>query len=318
MASQDLPSNPYATKSPQRLSAPLKQAAGTVGAPPVYRPQPAATSVSRGGFAAAPPAYPPRLAGAPPAGPTVQRRTQGAPIPAQNSRIQISAPPIYRPAQSAYRLKAAAQTKPMPGFATQQRTPLPASLRSRLMRGPMPGIIQRAASDKAKLEKLFNDAMSQANFAEADQIEKLMSKLPGDSMPKTFGVSDEDACDLTYRNTQIRFTFEAGLRAKLTKLQTTVGGDLMCALGPNCYVQANSEIKVDADGKEVWTSKSGTVHRTAPPIDHYSPDWKDRLAELIKKNYDVQKFATEGKKLYNAAPLRIIHKTCNSKRNGGG
>jgi hypothetical protein len=325
MPPEGLPHISPAVESRGAASARLQRATGSIGAPPAYRPQTAASGVARsgfgaaatGGFGAGPPVYRPGAPDTRTNNGALQRKTSVAPIPAQSPRIQLYAPPVYRPAGSAYPLKSAAQryAGPMQVRSVQQRTALPTSLVSRSMRGRMPGTIQRAVLDKETLEKMYHDAWSNNDFDKVDQIEKLMSQLPGDSMPKTFGVSDEDACDLTYKNTQVRFTFEAGKRAQLTKAQTVLG-KLMCALGASCYVAPNSEIKVDSSGKEVWTSKSGNVHKTAPPIDHYSPDWKDRLSALVKKNYDVQTFTTEGKKAYNQAPLRIIHMVCNSKRNG--
>jgi hypothetical protein len=51
------------------------------------------------------------------------------------------------------------------------------------------------------------------------------------------------------------------------------GGKLICAL-------CNREIELDANGKEVWFSKSGREHRTRPPIDHVDPDWILRVREI--------------------------------------
>lgn len=317
MPSQGLPRIAAAATGARAASVQLQQRTETCVAPPVYRPQPAASSVPRSGFGAAPPTYRPGVPDARSNRFTLQRRIQGSSVSAQSPRIQLSAPPVYRPTQTTYQLKT--DVRPTAGrmqVSTVQRASLPAALVARQMRGQMLGTIQRAVMDKAQLEKMYNDAMSGADFDTADKIEKQLASLPGDSMPKTFGVSDEDSRDLVYKGKQVRFSFVAGLRAKLTATQTT-GGKLKCALGTSCYVDSiNYEIKVNSSGKEVWTSASGNTHETAPPIDHYSPDWKDRLAALEKKNYDVATFAVKGKELYNAMPLRIIHMVCNSKRNG--
>jgi hypothetical protein len=99
----------------------------------------------------------------------------------------------------------------------------------------------------------------------------------------------------------------------------TSGGKLHCALGASCFVfkaTGSDEIELNKNGKEEWVSVGGNKHETAPPIDHYSPDWKDRLNALMKKKLDVANFKIQGEALYNAPPLRVIHMTCNSKRNG--
>jgi ribosomal protein S18 acetylase RimI-like enzyme len=177
--------------------------------------------------------------------------------------------------------------------------------------------IQRAAKSKQQLEEEYNDAMEAQDYDRADQLDEEMGKLPGDTA-QTLGTSDEDGCDLSYKNKQIRFTWDAGARTALIKAQTDKSG-LHCGLGANCYMvpkNGNDIIALNAKGKEEWMSKGGNKHETAPPIDHYSPDWKDRLKALMKRNYDVQKFTLQGQALYNAKPLRIIHMVCNSKRNG--
>ena len=172
---------------------------------------------------------------------------------------------------------------------------------------------------KADLERHFLEAMEKGDFDAADEIDKQMRQMPGDSA-QTFGTSEEDVYDLTYKGKQLRFGWPKGLRAKLTALQTA-SGKLYCALGAaHCYVAKTTgshEIVVNGSGKEVWVSKGGNAHQTAPPIDHYSPDWKDRLAAVEKKGYDVATFAVKAYEQYIAPPLRIIHMICNSKRNGG-
>ncbi len=220
-----------------------------------------------------------------------------------------AAPPVYRPDRSTPQLKPA-----FGAAAPPIRLLGPPAYRPTVQPKFASGVIQRAA--KSTLNDDYDDAMAEQNWDLADQIEKKMNSLPGDRMPKTFGAKDEDDYDLTYKSTQIRFSFATGLRGKLTAAQTK-GGKLYCALGPSCYVDpVTSEIKVDGSGKEVWNSVSGNEHKTKPPIDHYNQDWKDRLAALIKKGYDVQTFAVKGKEAYNADSLRIIHMKCNSKRNG--
>jgi hypothetical protein len=171
------------------------------------------------------------------------------------------------------------------------------------------------SSSKQDLEEAYLKAVSEGNDKLADKLDEMMRKLPNDSM-QTFGsYDDEDSYDLTYKNKQIRFCWEKGLREKLIQQQTQ-NGKLMCGLGNNCYLfqDTGGVIALSKDGKEEWVSKNNNDKKTAPPIDHYNSDWKDRLAALEKKGYDVQTFQTEGQKLYNAPSLRIIHRYCNSKR----
>ena len=194
----------------------------------------------------------------------------------------------------------------------QRSVPLPPP------RSPVKPVLQCAVPSKADLEEAFLAAMEMGDDKAADEIDAQMRQMPGDSA-QTFGTSEEDAYDLTYRGKQLRFGWPKGLRAALTVKQTA-SGKLYCALGVNCYVYKASgshEIAVDSNGKEVWVSKgSGKTHYTAPPIDHYSPDWKDRLAAVEKKGYDIATFAAKAYEQYIADPLRIIHMHCNSKRNG--
>lgn len=101
-----------------------------------------------------------------------------------------------------------------------------------------------------------------------------------------------------------------GLYAKQLK-----GGQLYCGV-------CNGAIAL-VGGKEVWTSKSGKKHKSQPPIDHFSPDWIVRLAELkdwlgaqqlAGKTYnqvDTRKFVVEA---FHKSPLRITHMVCNSAR----
>lgn len=177
-------------------------------------------------------------------------------------------------------------------------------------------VVQRAslASADMDLQEAFDDAMADGDEEEIRKIEALMG--PWSGMPKTIGASDDDSRDYNYKGTQVRFSFAAGLREKLMKAQTTAG-NVACGLGALCYVSPNSAIALTG-GKEIWSSKGGTPKATAPPIDHYSPDWKDRLVKLEadakKGNWDVAKYREEGIKLYNQPPLRVIHMFCNSKR----
>lgn len=225
----------------------------------------------------------------------------------------LQAKPVTSPASPTPHVRAALAA------AVQTRTALPSKVSPMIPpKSLVRPVLQCAMPSKADLERHFLEAMEKGDFDAADEIEKLMGRMPGDSAQK-FGTSEEDVYDLTYKGKQLRFGWPKGLRAKLVAAQTA-SGKLYCALGVNCYVAKNTgsnEIEVNGSGKEVWVSKSGTTHYTAPPIDHYSPDWKDRLAAVEKKGYDVATFGTKAYEQYIAAPLRIIHMYCNSKRNGG-
>lgn len=178
-----------------------------------------------------------------------------------------------------------------------------------------PNVVQRAMSSKESLEQQLNQALEDGDMDLFDEISNKMSKLPNDSMQKFGSDDDEDRFDLTYKSTQIRFTWDKGLREKLMKSQVN-NGKLMCGLGTSCYLykETGGVIVINKDGKEEWKSKNSNDKKTAPPIDHYNKDWKDRLADLLKKNHDVLTFKTEGQKLFNAPYLRILHRHCNNKR----
>lgn len=244
------------------------------------------------------------------------RTAQAKPGPAPARSPQP--PPQQRPAAHVQAACRAIQAKPATGANPPAPRVLPirpALPSPRIVPAP---VIQRASRSKQELEEAFNDAMSRGAFDEVDELEKVMSALPGDTA-QTFGTDEEDVYDLTYKGKQLRFGWPKGLRQKLMASQTILG-KLYCALGANCYVSkttGSQEIVLNKNGKEEWLSKGGNKHETAPPIDHYGPDWKDRLAAVEKKGYDVKTFATKAYESYVAAPLRIIHLVCNSKRNGG-
>lgn len=150
---------------------------------------------------------------------------------------------------------------------------------------------------------LFNDPSDDR----IDEIDSMMEEISGkDPSGQSYGTRNGDDYDYTYKGKKLRFSFTKGLREALIKANKKAnGGKLIC---PHC----NKEIVLDKNGKEVWTSKNGNEHRTAPPIDHHNPAWSKRLADLEKKNFPVEKMMLEGRKIYNALPLRILHMTCNS------
>lgn len=136
-----------------------------------------------------------------------------------------------------------------------------------------------------------------------DLIHEAMEHKTGRSATGPAYGGNSDEYDYTYQGKQLRFNFKKGLREKLIKAQIK-GGKLICA-------HCNKEIKLQ-NGKEVWTSKSGKQHATAPPIDHHNPAWSQRLKKLESRNLSILKMKEEGTKAYNAMPLRILHMTCNS------
>ncbi|HEX6902617.1 MAG TPA: hypothetical protein VF789_23055 [Thermoanaerobaculia bacterium] len=267
-----------------------------------------------------PPSPPP--AATRPLAPHVQaamvRTAQAKPGPGPAPARPQQPPPQQRPAAHVQAACRTVQAKPATGVTPPAPRVVPVRLpliQPRIV--PVP-VIQRASRSKEDLEKAFMDALSRGADDEADELEKLMSAMPGDTA-QTFGTDEEDAYDLTYKGKQLRFGWPKGLRQKLMLAQTKFG-KLYCALGVNCYVAKSTgsdEIVLNKNGKEEWISKGGNKHETAPPIDHYSPDWKDRLSAVEKKGYDVKTFATKAYEAYIAVPLRIIHMVCNSKRNGG-
>lgn len=101
------------------------------------------------------------------------------------------------------------------------------------------------------------------------------------------------------------------------KTAQTVSGVLYCAI-------CKGAITLDISGKEVWKSKSGKKHYTRPPIDHDSPDWIVRLANVKKKadqtygNADnlsyTEKLTVRGwiEDAFHEDDLRIAHMKCNS------
>ncbi|WP_052599748.1 hypothetical protein [Aureispira sp. CCB-QB1] len=159
-----------------------------------------------------------------------------------------------------------------------------------------------------ELEEKGNDLLYEnPNDDRIDEIDSMMEEISGkDPSGQSYGTRNGDDYDYTYRGKLLRFSFTKGLREKLIKANKKANsGKLIC---PHC----KKEIVLDKNGKEVWISKSKKEHRTAPPIDHHNPAWSKRLADLEKKNLPVDKMMVEGRKIYNALPLRILHKTCNS------
>ena len=247
-------------------------------------------------------------------GKTAQAKLGPDPAPARPP--QPSSP--QRPAAHVQAACRAVQAKLPQGVPPPAPRVLPVRLAPPLPRTVPAPVVQRAARSKKELEEAFNDALRRGAFDEADDIDQEMRNLPGDTA-QTFGTDEEDAYDLTYKGKQLRFGWPKGLRQKLMLAQTKFG-KLYCALGANCYVSkitGSEEIELNKNGKEEWISKGGNKHETAPPIDHYGPDWKVRLAAVEKKGYDVKTFAEKAYEAYLADPLRIIHMVCNSKRNGG-
>lgn len=159
-----------------------------------------------------------------------------------------------------------------------------------------------------KLEEEGNELMSEDSKDDRiDEIDVMMEEISEKSPTgQSYGAFNGDDYDYTYRGTKLRFSFEKGLREKLIKANKKANaGKLIC---PHC----RQEIVLDENGKEVWISKSKKKHRTAPPIDHHKPAWSKRLADLEKKSLPVDKMMLKGREIYNALPLRILHKTCNS------
>ncbi|QDC10179.1 hypothetical protein FHY55_13385 [Oceanicola sp. D3] len=103
------------------------------------------------------------------------------------------------------------------------------------------------------------------------------------------------------------------VRGSLMKGQT-IGGKLVCAI-------CRKPIDIDDAGKISYKSKSGRLHREAPPIDHYGPDWRHRKRKVerdpVYRRGGVQKQYKMLMNAYNAMPLRITHRHCNLARSKG-
>lgn len=166
-------------------------------------------------------------------------------------------------------------------------------------------------SELQELENELYSSGSKYKDEDLDLVAQAMSEIIGrDPSGDSFGTRDADDYDLTYKGRQVRFSFYPKLRKKLmAQNRAANNGELIC---PHCQ----EEIELDQNGKEVWDSKSGKTHKTAPPIDHHNPSWKKRLAALEKKNLSVDAFAQQGRELYNAPELRILHMKCNSSIGG--
>lgn len=128
-------------------------------------------------------------------------------------------------------------------------------------------------------------------------------------------VEDKDGdTSLTYsQSNRIGVSWAKGLREQLTAHQTDKQG-LKCAI---CY----KVIKTDGQGRIAYTSKSGKIHIERPPIDHFNPDWADRLRSLEKMpayiNANLPAKKTLLQKLYNSPGLRITHRGCNLTKKPG-
>lgn len=121
---------------------------------------------------------------------------------------------------------------------------------------------------------------------------------------------EEDASDLTYRQTQIRPSWDSKVYPTLQTLQTK-DGILYCGV-------CDEEIELESNGNEKYPPDLKYKNQTRPHIDHYNPDWADRLKLLIsrqqRERWDVQRYTQEINAAFNAKPLRIAHKRCNLTR----
>lgn len=181
----------------------------------------------------------------------------------------------------------------------------PKQKRSKTILKDNPKLVKQVMKE---LEEKGNDLIAE-DFGDEriDEIDEMMEEISGKSPSgQSYGAFNGDDYDYTYRGTKLRFSFEKGLREELIKANKKANaGKLTC---PHC----KKEIVLDKNGKEVWISKSKKEHRTAPPIDHHNPAWSKRLTTLESKNLPVDKMMEKGREIYNAHPLRILHKTCNS------
>lgn len=125
---------------------------------------------------------------------------------------------------------------------------------------------------------------------------------------------EDDTRDYTYRAKQFRVAFARGTYEALFKAQFN-GGQLRCGLGAACPVNGGV-IALNPDGTEDYTTEGCGPYKniTKPHIDHFGPDWKDRLRAIENKGLPVGDFIDAVRVAYSKGPLRILHKACNLSR----
>ena len=136
---------------------------------------------------------------------------------------------------------------------------------------------------------------------------------------KTIKYEDKDDFDIEEGGCYSpRPSWDKGRQAEILERAKSPGGTIYCQI-------CGEEIEVNLEGKEEWTSKSGTLHKTLPHTDHYySPsrdiggDWVERKREVRSdpnhlKESDAKRKKIE-KEIFNASPLRTAHMMCNCSR----
>lgn len=328
---QAVPAHQFKPFVAQSKTASATPNAARPAAPPAYRPQPKPIAaqvktpnpIQAKARPVAPPVYHPQ-----PVPKVLQLKTAHTQPHAAQAKTAVkppAAPPAYRP-QSVPKVCQAkmAQTpnsasSPFGGNAVAGGLGKGLLPKPKINLPPSRAIIQRSASSSAAAAASSSDEEDFDWSSYPTQDNYLAPKKTGISLVG-LDFDEDDTKDYTYKSKQVRAAFKKGLREELMKAQSK-GGKLYCALAGACYKvtgghQADHEIALTA-GKEVWTSGSGNVHTTAPPIDHYSPTWAARLEKLNKSaaagNWDVAKYQQEVTAAYNAPPLRVVHMYCNSK-----
>jgi len=239
---------------------------------------------------------------------------------------KLIGPPVYRPVQAPFSI----QRKIILATAVQRSSlvnkPENSGIRSGAGLSLRPAASHPFAILRARGNEIPSNSVIQRAMLTKEQEDELVRKEFADyprQAPTGFppvGVNlanldgdDQDIFDRLYKGVQIRASFKSGIYESLKALQSATG-KFLCFL-PGCPVNGGV-IALDSNGKEDYAKeKCGPYERvTKPHIDHFNPDWRDRLQKIVNRGLSATVFQTEVEAAYNAPPLRILHKACNLTR----